>query len=75
MAASPRTAKWQGGERQAFLRATCCIAEGAVVVATDKEKHFCVAAALRDPQSRLCIMSGRETMPRSLGSVFAGSIV
>jgi DNA-binding beta-propeller fold protein YncE len=75
MAASSRTGKWQGGERQAFLRAACGVAEGAVVVATDEEKPCCVAAALRDPQSRLCIMSARETMPRSLGSVFAGSIV
>jgi hypothetical protein len=35
----------------------------------------CVAAVLGDAQGRLCVMGGREGLPRSLGSVNAGSII
>jgi hypothetical protein len=35
----------------------------------------CVTAVLGDAQGRLCVMGGREGLPRSLGSVNAGSII
>jgi DNA-binding beta-propeller fold protein YncE len=59
------------------LRALCAVAEGSNV--SDETGVFshsakCVAAVLGDALQRLCILGGREGMPRSLGSVY-GSLV
>jgi hypothetical protein len=63
--------------RMWFLRALCAIAEGADVgVKPDAAApECCLPAVLHDAQSRLCVMGGRAGMPRSLGSVYAGSVV
>jgi hypothetical protein len=65
-----------GSAVMALLRALCAVAEGAdVVEGTAGAKICCIAAVLRDPLRRLCVMGGREDMRRSLGSVLAGSVV
>jgi hypothetical protein len=61
------------GARLAFIKAACAVAEGAHVVRDGAGS--CVAAALDDPQCRVCVMGGRQGLPRSLGSVYAGSVV
>jgi DNA-binding beta-propeller fold protein YncE len=63
--------------RMWFLRALCAIAEGADVgVKPDAAApECCLPAVLHDAQSRLCVMGGRAGMPRSLGSVYAGSVL
>jgi hypothetical protein len=55
--------------RLTFLRAVCAVTEGIAAVTASPTV---TAAALRDP--RVCVLGGREGLPRSLGSVYAGSI-
>ncbi len=68
-----------------FLRACCAVAEGAVVplaapVGVPRgptlagPASLCVAAVLGDAQRRVSVAGGREGMPRSLGSVYGGSV-
>jgi hypothetical protein len=61
------------GERLAFLRAACAVAEGAATAET--ARGGAAAAALADSQRRVCVMGGRRDMPRSAGSVYLGAIV
>jgi DNA-binding beta-propeller fold protein YncE len=68
--------------RLLFLRACCAVAEGAAVpplhnvsdASSRCSAEACVAAVLGDPQRRVSVLGGREGMPRSLGSVFGGSV-
>ena len=60
--------------RFVFLTAVCAVVEGATVVVPEPCTNA-VAAVLNDAQRRVCVLGGREGMPRSLGSVYAGSIV
>jgi DNA-binding beta-propeller fold protein YncE len=62
--------------RLLWLRSCCAVAEGAGVAhphdtAVD---GMCVAAALCDALHRVAVLGGREGMPRSLGSVYGGSV-
>jgi hypothetical protein len=60
--------------RFVFLAAVCAVVEGATVVVPEPCTNA-VAAVLNDTQRRVCVLGGRAGMPRSLGSVYAGSIV
>jgi hypothetical protein len=65
-----------------WLRSCCAVAEGADVAlshtAPDTSSHWspdvCVSAVLGDAQRRVAVLGGREGMPRSLGSVYGGSV-
>ncbi len=67
-----------------FLRACCAVAEGAdvplslAVAAPIAPLHaspaVCVRAVLGDALRRVAVLGGREGMPRSLGSVYGGSV-
>jgi hypothetical protein len=67
--------------RMVLLRSLCAIAEGVRAgagVGASRDTSLpgcCVPAVLHDAQRRLCVMGGRAGMPRSLGSVYAGSVV
>lgn len=66
------------GARLAFIQAACAVAEGATVVGTGTAADAAapaLAAALADPLRRVCVMGGRQGLLRSLGSVYAGSVV
>jgi hypothetical protein len=68
--------------RLLFLKAVCAVAEGADVplshAVPDASSHcppdVCVAAVLGDEEHRVAVLGGRAGMPRSLGSVYAGSV-
>jgi DNA-binding beta-propeller fold protein YncE len=69
--------------RLLWLRAVCAVAEGADVPLSHATRRasssscppdVCVAAALGDVEHRVAVLGGREGMPRSLGSVYAGSV-
>jgi DNA-binding beta-propeller fold protein YncE len=59
--------------RLTFLAAVCAVVEGATFAAPDTDGT--VTAALNDAQRRVCVLGGRADMPRSFGSVYAGSVV
>jgi DNA-binding beta-propeller fold protein YncE len=62
--------------RLEFLAAVCAVVEGAAVpVHGPLDGSNAAAAVLNDAQRRVCALGGRAGMPRSLGSVYAGSIV
>jgi DNA-binding beta-propeller fold protein YncE len=69
--------------RLLWLRSLCAVAEGADVPlshsALDDSSSrcppdVCVTAVLGDPLQRVAVLGGREGMPRSLGSVYGGSV-
>jgi hypothetical protein len=69
--------------RLLWLRAVCAAAEGAdtplshtvpVVSSSRCPPDVCVAAVLGDALRRVAVLGGREGIPRSLGSVYAGSV-
>jgi hypothetical protein len=70
--------------RLLWLRACCAVAEGADVPLSHTTRRapsssrcpsdVCVAAVLGDAEHRVAVLGGREGMPRSLGSVYAGSV-
>jgi hypothetical protein len=61
--------------RKAWLKACCGCAEQRGNFNFDVRTTSCaVAAALSDAERRVAVMGGREGLPRSLGSVYAGSI-
>jgi DNA-binding beta-propeller fold protein YncE len=69
--------------RLLWLRSVCAVAEGADVPlphsALDDSSSrcppdVCVAAVLDDAEHRAAVLGGREGMPRSLGSVYGGSV-
>jgi hypothetical protein len=63
--------------RLAWLRACCAVAEGAEVTDPPPDAATaasCVAVVLTDPLHRVSVIGGREGMPRSLGSVYGGSV-
>jgi DNA-binding beta-propeller fold protein YncE len=70
------------GVRLPFLRACCAVTEGADVplprAAPDGSSccppDVCVAVVLGDAERRVAVLGGREGMPRSLGSVYGGSV-
>ncbi len=66
-----------------FLSACCAVAEGAdvplshTVVPEPSSRcppDVCVSVVLGDKLHRVSVLGGREGMPRSLGSVFGGSV-
>jgi hypothetical protein len=61
--------------RFVFLAAVCAVAEGATLCVHETCTVSTVAAVLNDAQRRVCALGGRTGMPRSLGSVYAGSVV
>jgi hypothetical protein len=71
--------------RLLWLRSMCAVAEGADVSLSRSIDHdasssprcppdLCVAAVLGEPLHRVAVLGGREGMPRSLGSVYGGSV-
>jgi DNA-binding beta-propeller fold protein YncE len=68
--------------RLLWLRSLCAVAEGADVPLSDIVPEassrcppdVCVAAVLGDALHRVAVLGGREGMPRSLGSVYGGSV-
>jgi DNA-binding beta-propeller fold protein YncE len=68
--------------RLLWLRACCAVAEGADVplshTTSDSSPRcppdVCVAAVLGDALHRVTVLGGRDGMPRSLGSVYGGSV-
>jgi DNA-binding beta-propeller fold protein YncE len=71
--------------RLLFLRAVCAVAQGADVPLSHTARRassssrwlapgVCVAAVLGDAEHRVAVLGGREGMPRSLGSVYGGSV-
>jgi DNA-binding beta-propeller fold protein YncE len=72
------------GVRLLWLRACCAVAEGADVAlshtapdaspSSHSRRNVCVAAVLGDALHRVAVLGGREGMPRSLGSVYGGSV-
>ena len=61
--------------RLLWLHACCAIAESAECSPAAATTHSCAAAAaLHDPYRRVCVLGGREGMPRSLGSVYGGAV-
>jgi DNA-binding beta-propeller fold protein YncE len=68
--------------RLLWLRSCCAVAEGADVpqphTMLDVSLHcspgVCVAAVLGDALRRVAVLGGREGLPRSLGSVYGGSV-
>jgi hypothetical protein len=62
-----------GSRRHCFVKAACAVAEGATVQSASSASA-CVSAVLGDAGRRVCVLGGREGMPRSIGSVYAGAI-
>jgi DNA-binding beta-propeller fold protein YncE len=71
--------------RLLWLRAVCAVAEGADVPLSHTTRRapssssrcqpdVCVAAVLGDAEHRVAVLGGREGMPRSLGSIYSGSV-
>jgi DNA-binding beta-propeller fold protein YncE len=72
--------------RLLWLRVVCEVTEGADVPLSHTARRassssssrcppdVCVAAVLGDAEHRVAVLGGREGMPRSLGSVYAGSV-
>jgi DNA-binding beta-propeller fold protein YncE len=68
--------------RLLWLRSCCAVAEGADVpqshTVPEALPHscpgVCVVAVLGDALRRVAVLGGREGMPRSLGSVYGGSV-
>jgi hypothetical protein len=71
--------------RLLWLQSLCAVAEGADVPLSHTVRRpsssssrcppdVCVAAVLGDAEHRMAVLGGREGMPRSLGSVFGGSV-
>jgi hypothetical protein len=68
--------------RLLFLKAVCAVAEGADVplsyaapdASSSLSSHVCGSAVLGDALRRVAVLGGREGMPRSLGSVYGGSV-
>jgi DNA-binding beta-propeller fold protein YncE len=73
--------------RLLWLRSLCAVAEGADVPLSHPDPDatsssssprcspdVCVAAVLGDALHRIAVLGGREGMPRSLGSVYGGSV-
>ncbi len=68
--------------RLLWLRSCCAVAEGADVLQSRMlprassycSPGVCVAAVLGDAEHRVAVLGGREGMPRSLGSVYGGSV-
>jgi hypothetical protein len=70
-----------GSLRHCFVKAACAVAEGAAVrtdadasASASASAFACVSAVLGDAERRVCVLGGREGMPRSIGSVYAGAI-
>jgi hypothetical protein len=70
------------GVRLLWLQSCCAAAEGADVPLSEAVPDassrccpgVCVAAVLGDAERRVAVLGGREGMPRSLGSVYGGSV-
>jgi hypothetical protein len=68
--------------RLLWLQSCCAVAEGADVpqsrmlprASSYCSPGVCVAAVLGDALRRVAVLGGREGMPRSLGSVYGGSV-
>jgi DNA-binding beta-propeller fold protein YncE len=70
--------------RLLFLRALCAVAEGADVSPSHTvpdaapssrcPPDVCVAVVLGDALHRVSVLGGREDLPRSLGSVYGGTV-
>jgi DNA-binding beta-propeller fold protein YncE len=68
--------------RLCWLQSVCAVAEGADVPLSHSDLDalplcspgVCVAAVLGDALRRVAVLGGREGMPRSLGSVYGGSV-
>ncbi len=70
--------------RLCWIQAVCAVAEGADVPLSHTARRassssrcrpgVCVAAVLGDALHRVAVLGGRERMPRSLGSVYGGSV-
>jgi DNA-binding beta-propeller fold protein YncE len=70
--------------RLLWLQSLCAVAEGADVPLSHAARRpssssrcppdVCVAAVLGDALHRVAVLGGREGMPRSLGSVYGGSV-
>jgi sugar lactone lactonase YvrE len=69
--------------RLLWLRSCCAVAEGADVPqsrmlprasSSGCSPGVCVGAVLGDAERRVAVLGGREGMPRSLGSVYGGSV-
>jgi DNA-binding beta-propeller fold protein YncE len=68
--------------RLLWLRSCCAVAEGADVqqprmvprASGRCSPGVCVGAVLGDAERRVAVLGGREGMPRSLGSVYGGSV-
>jgi DNA-binding beta-propeller fold protein YncE len=68
--------------RLLWLQSCCAVAEGADVPLSEAVPDassrccpgVCVAAVLGDAERRVAVLGGREGMPRSLGSVYGGSV-
>jgi hypothetical protein len=72
-----------GTARLLWLRSCCAVAEGAAVpplsytlpdASSRCPPGVCVAAVLGDALRRVAVLGGREGAPRSLGSVYGGSV-
>jgi DNA-binding beta-propeller fold protein YncE len=71
-----------GAVRLCWLQSVCAVAEGADVPLPQTSPTMssccpagvCVAAVLGDALRRVAVLGGREGMPRSLGSVYGGSV-
>jgi DNA-binding beta-propeller fold protein YncE len=77
-----------GTARLLFLEAVCVVSEGAEVLLSHTVRRSssssssssrcppdaCVGVVLGDPLRRVAVLGGREGMPRSLGSVYGGSV-
>ncbi len=84
-AACPSPVAWpltSEAARLLWLRSCCAVAEGADVpqsrmlplASSACSPGACVAAVLGDALRRVAVLGGREGMPRSLGSVYGGSV-
>jgi DNA-binding beta-propeller fold protein YncE len=78
-AASPSPSVWpltSQGVRLCWLRSCCAVAEGAAVHGSSSRcpAAVCVSAVLGDALARVAVLGGRDGMPRSLGSVYGGSV-
>lgn len=73
MAAAAHGPLTNEGARFGLVKALCVAAQGAAVVTRGDDAAGCtVAAALNDAQCRFAVLGGRDGMPRSIGSVYAG---
>jgi DNA-binding beta-propeller fold protein YncE len=84
-ACRPCSTAWplsSAGVRLSWLQSCCAVAEGADVslshTGPDAPSRWppavCVSVVLGDALHRVAVLGGREGMPRSLGSVYGGSV-